>query len=360
MRRVTVKYARRGMILGAPVYDNFGTMLIDGFIRLDDDCIKILNDNSVKEIMLDDWRVADVPVTPVFPPELEGKLANTLRRLIVENGGKKKVDSSNIEQVSVAINAMVSELILGSTGEINVSGCASQEDYNYIQPVKTTTLSLIMGHRLGYSKADLANLGLAAILKDIGYITIPPELLHKPDLMSEKELLKIRQHPMIGYEILSQHNNTSGEVANAVLQHHERWDGSGYPYGLKGEDISRFSQIIAITDTFTALLSDRPGRRTYMPHETVEYVMAYSGEHFSPDLIELFVRNVPCYASGLTIELNTGEMGIISSPNLGFIGRPVVRICYDHEVGTVRKYYDINLARAEHQRKLITKIVDYY
>ncbi|GAH75140.1 unnamed protein product, partial [marine sediment metagenome] len=214
------------------------------------------------------------------------------------------------------------ELEFESIGEAVVTGITSQDDYMYIQPVKAATLALLLGRRSGYIGAELASLGVANLLKDVGYISIPQEVLHRPDLLTEKELLKIRQHPTFGYELLSQHPSCNGVIANAVLQHHERWNGAGYPYGLKGPDINPFAQIIAIADTHTALLSERPGRKMYMPHEAIEYIMAYAGEQFNPELVELFVRQVPCYASGLTVKLNTKEIGIVSDANLGFIGRP--------------------------------------
>ena len=97
-----------------------------------------------------------------------------------------------------------------------------------------------------------------------------------------------------------------------------------------------------------------------MPHEAIEYIMAYSGEQFDPELAKLFVSQVPCYPRGLTVKMNTGEIGIISDANLQFIGRPIVRICYDQEVGPVKKPYDIDLSKAEFQHKLIIEIMDYY
>lgn len=97
-----------------------------------------------------------------------------------------------------------------------------------------------------------------------------------------------------------------------------------------------------------------------MPHQAIEYVMAYAGEQFNPELVELFVRQVPCYASGLTVKLNTKEIGIVSDANLGFIGRPTVRIIYDEVSGKVGKPYDIDLSKVEYQHKLITDIMDYY
>ena len=360
MRRVSVKYAKPGMVLGYPVYDNYGSMLLDAHVKLDEDSLKILVSNEVVEVLLDDWRVTDVPVEPLIPPELEGRAAQALRRLMIESQGKTSISDSNIAQVVKAVNAVANKLALASVGEVAITGIVSQEDYIYVQPMKTATLCLVMGQSLGYSTSDLASLGIATLLKDVGYIAIPQEILHKPALLTEKELLKIRQHPTFGYELLNMHRACSGEVANAVLQHHERWNGTGYPSGLKGAEISRFAQIIAIADSYTALISQRPGRKMYMPHETIEYIMAYSGEQFNRELVELFVRQVPCYSGGLSVELNTGETCIVSDANLGFIGRPTVRVCYDHEVGPVKKPYDIDLSKAEFQHKLIIKILDYY
>jgi HD-GYP domain-containing protein (c-di-GMP phosphodiesterase class II) len=360
MRRITLKYARPGMVLGAPVYDDYGTMLLDAYIRLDKECLKALLDQGVAEILLDDWRVADVVVQPIVSPELEGKAAQALRRLMIENQGKGSVAASNLDDIIRAASAMARELAVEGVGEASIAGIFSQENYMYIQPVKAAVLSLLLGRRLGYGQPDLATLGAAALLKDIGYISIPQEILHRPDLLTEKELVKIRQHPMFGYELLSQHHSTSGAIASAVLQHHERWSGTGYPYGLKGTDINRHAQIIALADTHTALLSKRPGRKMYMPHEAIEYIMAYSGEQFNPELVELFVRQVPCYSSGLTVKLNTKEIGIVSNANLGFIGRPTVRVIYDENQGRVNKPYDLDLSKIDYQHKLIIEIMDYF
>ena len=233
MRRITVKYAKKGMVLGASVYDSFGNLLLDSYIRLDDDCLKTMLSNGVGEIFLDDWRVADVPVQPLVSPEVEGKAAHALRKLMLDNQGKNNIADNNLEQISRAINSMSQELALDSFGEASVTSITSEETYIYVQPTKTSSLCLLLGKRLGYTTSELTHLGIAALLKDVGYIAIPPETLRQPELLTERELIKIRQHPSFGYELLSQHNITSGEIANAVLQHHERWNGSGYPYGLK-------------------------------------------------------------------------------------------------------------------------------
>lgn len=360
MRRITVKYAKPGMILGAPVYDNYGNMLLDSQMRLDESLLDLLRRNGVVEIFLDDWRLVDVVVEPLISPELEGKAAKTLYMLITSNQGKDSIASQNIDLVVRAINAIVNEMVLETLGEPAVVGILVQEDYLYVQPVKTALLALVLGKRLGFTSEQLVKLGTAVMLKDVGYIYVPLELLNKPDKLTAKEKQAIQNHPVSGHNLLAQHKFCQGPVAEAILQHHERWNGGGYPRKLKGEDISQFAQIIAITDTYVSLLSKRPGRQMFMPHQAIEYIMAQSNDQFNPDLVELFVREIPCYPTGITVKLNTKELAVVSDAKLGYIARPKVRVVYDEEQGPIKKPYEMDLSKMEYQSKLIVEVKDYF
>jgi len=217
-----------------------------------------------------------------------------------------------------------------------------------------------MGKRLGYGLPALTNLALAALLKDVGYILMPPELLAKRGSLTEEEVRTIQRHPADGYELLSQLLACDAKVAVAVLQHHERWNGIGYPQGLKGSQISPFAQVIAIADTYIALLSKRPHREMRISSEAVKYIMASSGKEFNPELIALFVREVPVYRKGLTVRLNTGEVAIVSDANFRFIGRPTLRICCDENSQAVQKPYDMDLSQPDYQNRAVSEVLGYY
>ena len=117
-----------------------------------------------------------------------------------------------------------------------------------------------------------------------------------------------------------------------------------------------------MADSYYEIVSKRP-RGTeisgLMPHEAVEYIMAFSGELFDPELVAIFSRQVPLFPTGVTVKLNTGEMGIISNSNLGHIGRPTVRICYDDQNRQINVPFDLNLAMPENQGRLIVQVMDY-
>lgn len=358
MRRISGNYAKPGMTLSKPVYDAQGFEVIESGTKLDDKLLRTLSIHNVAEIIIEDWRVADVPVQQLISPEHEGRAIQALRQIMMECQGTKFIDDALLEEAEDPILQMTRELFPEVIGEANAGGCASIKDYPYIQPVKVAGLSLLLGRRLGFGVLELISLGMAALFKDIGSIVLPQGLMDKSQ-PSESELLEIQKHPLYGAEIVSQYERFAPEVSEAIFYHHERWDGTGYPEGRKKDDIPSFARIIGISDSYFELVSKRPDSEKLMPHEAVEYIMAYSGEMFEPKLVEIFARQVPLYPTGVTVKLNTGEVGIVSDSNLGFIGRPTVRICFDEEGRPLREPYDTNLADSENQGLLVVQVMEY-
>ncbi len=364
LRRIAARYAKPGMVLGKPVYDNRGHMVFDSKTKLSEDSLKTLSVYGVGELLIDDPRVADVVVQPLIASELESQAAQALRQLVTETQANGSIEPVLLEEVKKPVFSMTRALFPEVMGEPNVAGCPSMQDYTYVQPAKVVGLSLLMGRRLDYSMMRLAPLGMAALLMNIGYAVLPhimqsPSVLDRPGPLSEAEFQEVKRHPERGAEMIKQSGKFGPEVADAIEQHHERWDGSGYPEGLKGKDISLFARIIAMTDTYYALVSRRPHRKAFLPHEAIEFVMAYGGELFDSELVQLFSKEVPLYPTGVTVRLNSGEVGIISDANLGFIGRPKVRIIYDEEAQPVKNPYDIDLRVPGHQKLLIVEVLAY-
>ena len=358
MRRITIKYAQPGMILGMPVYDNYGKEILGRRTRLTDQCLDIMAKNSVSEILIDDPRVDDVVVAPMVSPEKEGKLADAFRQLLNRTRSTQTVDSANISQVNIAVNEIARNLTLSILGEINVACSVSLVDYSFLHPVKSAILSMAFGYRLGLTIDELVILGMGSLLKDISYIYLPLGILTKSSLTDE-EIRIVQEHPSMSYNILTQFPDIKAGVAEVVLQHHEQWNGHGYPRGLQGQQISKYAQIISASDTFSDLLVEHPGKERCLSHEAIEYIMASGGDLFDPKLVESFVRKIPAYPNGMTVKLNSGEVGIVSDPNFGFVARPILRITYDPEHGNLKKPYDMNLAKSEFQRKLISKVLEY-
>ena len=151
--------------------------------------------------------------------------------------------------------------------------------------------SVALGKKLGLSPPELEELELLALLHDIGKVGVDAKTLNKPDLLSPAEWEEIKKHPEIGYRIASNIPELSN-VAKYILYHHERWDGKGYPRGLKGKKIPLLCRILALADAFDAMISTRPYRKTMNRKQALAEIKRNSGSQFDPELAKLFIELV--------------------------------------------------------------------
>ncbi len=364
MRRVSVEKAKVGMELAKPVIDRHGKMLLPANVELQQKHIGFLWEKEVWELFIEDSRVSDLVIQPLVRPEIHKDATEAMRKLLSiqrkpdqKNPGDAEIYAARLE-VERFGHAILQAVLQVPLGEPDLTGCISIADYEFFLPVQITALAILLAKEAGFDANELANVSRAAMLENIGYIWIRPEVWKEKDSLSEADRKEFEKHPIYGYELLSRIERIPKPVVQAILQHHERWDGSGYPTGAKGWDISPIAQIIGMAETYYELVSYRPKHRPYSPMDAFESIMASAGELFDPELVQVFARRVPVYPSGVMVRLNTRESGIITNANIGHIGRPVVRVCYDVEGKEVYPPYDIDLSKPEHQFKLITEILD--
>lgn len=145
-----------------------------------------------------------------------------------------------------------------------------------------------MGERLGFNGEKLENLVFASVYHDVGKIYIPDEILNKPGRLNEEEMNYIKKHPVDGSKMIDE---TFLKYSNKIIeQHHERLNGSGYPYGLKGDEIMIEARIIAVADSYDAMTSDRPYRKGMEPNLAVRELISMEGTHYDKDIVELFIE----------------------------------------------------------------------
>jgi response regulator RpfG family c-di-GMP phosphodiesterase len=152
---------------------------------------------------------------------------------------------------------------------------------------RVVTFSLRLGHELGLNKKELRDLELGALLHDIGKIGVPDTILRKPSKLDENEWIKMRLHPIHGQKLL-RNIPFLDSASQVVLQHHEKWDGTGYPYGLRGEDINLGARIFAVVDAFDAIISDRVYRKGSSYQQALSEIKKCSGTQFDPMIVEAF------------------------------------------------------------------------
>lgn len=164
----------------------------------------------------------------------------------------------------------------------------AKDDYTHSHTRHVKDYALRIGNKLGLSKEKIGKIGFAALLHDIGKIDIPDEILKKPGKLTEEEFEIIKQHPIIGADKVR--GTYYENLSEIILQHHERIDGSGYPYGLKGDEVIIEAQVIAMADTYHAMVSDRPYRRGIDPKDIVKELKELSGKLYDKEIVDALLE----------------------------------------------------------------------
>ncbi|MBU1042304.1 MAG: HD-GYP domain-containing protein [Proteobacteria bacterium] len=224
------------------------------------------------------------------------------------------------------VERFVQSVMRNSTAAATLFKLRNHDEYTFCHSINVSVLSVVLGKQLGLGKASLVNLGLAGLLHDAGKERVPASLLTKPGSLTESERRVLKTHPLEGYKALSGQEDIPLEVLRAVLEHHERHDGSGYPRGLKGDDIAAFSRVIVVVDVYDALTSERAYKRALPPAKALSQMFQMRGKQFSEDDIDHFIRCIGVFPVGSFVRLTGGEHGIVISTNPGRPTKPQVKV----------------------------------
>lgn len=211
--------------------------------------------------------------------------------------------------------------------------------------INVALLSVLIGTHLGYENKELRDLTLGAYLHDLGKLLIPREILNKPACLTEEEFAIMKQHPLMGEELLNDTQGLPRSVLATIKEHHERWNGLGYPYGLKENDIHFNAQIVAVADVYEALTADRPYRKGLPPYHAMEIIFAGSGIDFNPSVVKAFRESLILYPENVKITLNTGEIGVVVAIPVQRPTRPLLRLLFDNEGREINGERYIDLMR---------------
>ncbi len=216
-------------------------------------------------------------------------------------------------------------------------------DYGtFVHSLNVAILSTMTGLRLGYNEKRLKYLTLGALLHDLGKLNVPTEILNKPGSLTDDEFAMMKRHPQLGAKML-RNTHLLPSVLGTVKEHHERWSGKGYPYGLMGNNIHLNAQIVAVTDVYEALTADRPYRKGLPPYHALEMIIAGSGKDFNPKVVQAFRQTLILYPENAIVTLNTGEMGVVVAVPLEMPTRPLIRLLFDNNRRLLNKEIYVNL-----------------
>ncbi len=228
----------------------------------------------------------------------------------------------------VIVDKIINELEGNLQVYIDLNEFRRFDNYTYIHSVNVAILTTLIGLKMGFSGQNLRNLSLGAMFHDLGKSSLPLKILNKPSGLLNEEFEVIKKHPVLGEEMLK-FADIPKDILSIVRHHHERWNGEGYPDGLRQRAIPTNAQIVAVVDVFDALVADRPYRKGLPPYHALEIIMAGSGKDFNHEVIKYFRQCLILYPQGSIVTLNTGEMGTVVGIHQNYPSRPLVKILFD-------------------------------
>lgn len=228
-----------------------------------------------------------------------------------------------------AVSPMVKSIIRNPGAFSWLAMMKSKDDYTYNHSVSASIWAVAFGRNLGLPEKDLLSLGIGALLFDVGKIKLPEKLLQNPNRFNQTEHKLVKQHVDYSVEIVKSIEGVSDAVVEMVATHHERHNGSGYPGGLKGDQIPLFGKIAGIVDCYDALISDRVYVSAISPHDAIRKLYDWSNIDFQLELVEQFIQVVGIYPVGTIVELSDGRVGAIVSHHRIWRLKPKIMLILD-------------------------------
>lgn len=341
MQMIKTDQLKKGMVTAVPVVTKNGQLIVSEGVILTDPLISSIRFYSIDAIQIQDHEepspaAAESVFEPTYLERVKGyaefqnlqhaytRAAESLKTLLAkaaaENG---QLDTDLLFQTAEPLLRKVSTSfemfhILHTMRTI--------EDSIYAHSLNVTLIASVLGRWLKMSDRDLETLAVAALLHDIGKLRIPAEILDKPGKYTDEELVLVKKYPAHGYLMLLPYTQLNPHIKYAALMHQERCDGSGYPQQLKGDEIDRFAQIIAIADVYDAMTAARSYRAPICPFHVIANFENDGLQKYNPRFILTFLEGIAYTYQGSRIQLSDGRTATIIMLNKQFLSKPIVQV----------------------------------
>lgn len=340
MRRVPIDKLEPGMELARTIVGFTGRALLTKNTILTQTYITRLARLGIGSIYIkdgfDDSEIPEIIADEVFSL-VSDKLSTTLKTFYISG-------ALNVDAYKNSVNMLLDSIINNRHVLIQLEDIRAYSDHIFTHSINVAVYAIMTGISMGYQERQLAVLGLGALLHDIGMIVVDPAVLSEPEALANLDDERINQHPEFGFNILRNYQEISTIASHIAYQHHERFDGTGFPRGLKGKEILDFARIVAVTDTFDNLVADRPDRDGLNTTDALINIKNRAGTHFDPEMVEAFASNVAMYPVGCLVKLNSGHTAVVTEVKRASSDRPVINIIYDASGNTLKPSMAVDLS----------------
>jgi len=276
--------------------------------------------------------------------EIRKEAKQTVRNIMEEVRFGRPIKTEKVEKV---VDKMVDSIFRNQDALITLGRIKQADEYTYMHSMSVCVLMISFGKHLGFNAQQLKEVGIGALLHDVGKMQVPEEILNSKRTLNDQEYELMKKHVEYSHVLLQETEGITELSVIIASQHHERLDGQGYPNNLKGDDISIYGQVAAIADVYDAMTSKRCYQRKYEPTEVLKQL--YEWNHlYNKDLVQQFIRCVGIYPVGSMVRLESGLLGIVLDHGMENLLQPSVRIVYDtRKARHVIPPYDLDLSKGD-------------
>lgn len=350
MRLKSIDSVADGEILAKPILLENGGVLVGIGVRITNQLIRRLKELGIDRVYVEDKFTGDIVPEDVVSEETRQEAVTMVHKAMMQivDGSWLKSRAANNDLGSVfrtVFNKILMDISRRKNVMLNLVNLHTTDGYLFHHSVNVAILAGIIGISKGYNQQQLEDLGVGALLFDVGMTRVPAAIRDKKSQLTAEERIEMQLHTEAGFNLLRSRFDISLLSAHCALQHHERYDGLGYPRALRGKEIHEYAQIVAIADVYDALTSVRPYRNRHKPSEAIEYLFGNGNAQFDLELVRLFCEHVCIYPVSTTVMLNTGQIGVISANHPGSVQRPTVRVLREPDGKAVNSPYEIDLRK---------------
>jgi len=330
------------------------------FVITDPNDIEAVLASSIKEVWIDCDKGLDVAEgeTAVSEAESEAqveaelKLVSDEKRQVAPVSAAVEIERATkiCQQAKQAVVSMFEEARMGNTVDvggakllveeisdsvsrnpgalISLARLKTADAYTYMHSVAVCAMMVALAKQLSLDEAQTRSAGLSGLLHDLGKALMPMDVLNKPGKLTDAEFSIIKSHPVEGHKMLLGGVNVDPMVLDVCLHHHEKTDGSGYPKGLEGDEISLFAKMGAVCDVYDAITSNRPYKMGWDPAESLRKMAEWSNGHFDPLVFQAFVKSMGIYPVGSLVRLSSGRIGVVMEQTGKSLTTPCVKVFF--------------------------------
>jgi putative nucleotidyltransferase with HDIG domain len=316
-----------GCVLAEDILDDNKQTLLAAGVILTAECLKVLDGHNITRVAI--FVKHDTNIDLVNTAITNNSIIDQQTKQFLINGVRTtfkghletRVEVDKLEDI---VKKVVDKIRRRKHILLHLTDIQDSDDDLFLHSVNVSMFSILIGLKMKLATEELCALGTGALLHDIGKVHIPPSILNKPGKLTRDEYNLVKEHATIGYNILKKETNLDHRIMLTVLQHHERCNGKGYPWGISEDQIHPLAHIVAVADVYEALTANRAYRRRFAADKAIDIINENSDTQFAAAVTEAFNSIVVPYNIGETVKLSNGIMGRVIGLNSVDLNRPLL------------------------------------